>query len=161
MQRWFTVAVAALGIVFVGADAPPSSSPVSESVTIFNTTDLGGGLTPLQTAYVTAKVAQLLDARGVAIDRSTERPDSFQKFGDLLCSHAKTAALLWPAVSTTVTGREEGGAAWNTVHLELRFYDCGGHSQRVFASGTYSSYDWTDAVDKSIADALKHYASGR
>jgi hypothetical protein len=161
MQRWLTVVIASLGFALLGADAPPSLPASAISVTIFNTDDTSGRLLPLQTMYVTGEIAKLLDARGAVIDRSTERVGSFEKFGDLLCSRAKTAALLWPAVSTTVSGNYEGTGAWNDVVVELRLYDCASHAQRVFKSDRHGAYDWVEATNKSAAEALKRYLSAR
>ena len=160
MQRWLTVAVASLGIVFAGADAPPSTL-ASQSVTIYNPIVNGEQLTPLQAAYVSAKIGQLLDARGTIIDRSTERADEVQKFGDVLCSNAKTALLLVPSITSSVSGRQEGTADWNTIRIELLVYDCAKHVLHRFGGNASSGFEWTTAANNAINDAVKHYVNGR
>jgi hypothetical protein len=161
MSRWLSVIVAAAGIGLVAADAPGTPVP-GQSVTIYNSIVTGERLTPLQSGYVSAKVGQLLDARGFIVDRNnTERADEVQKFGDVLCTNSRAPQLIVPAISSSVTGREEGGAAWNTIRVELRVYDCTSHVLHTFKGAAASGYDWPAVVDKSMDDAIKHYLTGR
>jgi len=158
MHRWLSVAVAFLCVGLMGADAPPV---LSQSVTVLNSTDVNGGLSVLQVAYVTAKVADLLDQRGIVINRISVRPPSLEKSGGYLCSDAKTALLLAPSILSSQTGRDEGSAAWNTVRIQLAVYDCATTAIRRITSGPNSGFDWTGDADRSVADAVKRYLSGR
>jgi hypothetical protein len=158
MHRWLTVAVVSLGIVFLGADAPPVTG---ESVTVLNSTDVNGGLSVLQVAYVSAKIGDLLDTQGVIVNREPTRVPSIEKSGPYLCSDAKTALLLAPSIVATAAGEAQGIGNWNTVRIVLEIYDCSTKTIKRITGGPNSGFNWTAAADRSIADAVKHYISGR
>jgi len=158
MHRWLSVAVASLCVGLLGADAPPVGT---QSVTVLNSTDVNGGLSVLQVAYVTAKIGDLLDQHGIAVNRIPVRPPSIEKSGPYLCSEARTALLFAPSILSSETGRQEGGAAWSTVRIQLAVVDCATNAIRRITGGPNSGFDWTADADRSIADAVKQYLSGR
>lgn len=162
MNRWLTVLVASLGIGLLDADPSPAPAPAfDQSVTILNSTDASGGLEPMQTTFVSAKVAAALDAAGVVIAREDTGVRTLEKDGSAVCFDARTAFILVPTIRTTFTGRNEGTGEYDAVTIELATFDCTTHAIRRVTSGTSRSFGWTTAAEKSIADAVKRYLATR
>jgi hypothetical protein len=164
MHRCLNVLFALLGIGLLGADPSPAPAPSPagvDSVTILNSTDAGGHLELMQTAFVSAKVAAALDAAGVVIAREDTGVRTLEKDGSAVCVDARTPTILVPTVRTLVTGRDQGTGEYDSVTVEIATFDCTSHAIKRVTSGTNSSFGWTPAAEKSIADAVKRYLAAR
>jgi len=159
MHRWLTLAVAALGIGLLGADAPPAGTP--PSVTILNSTDASGSLQLLQVRFVSAKIASSLDAAGIVIAREDTGTRALEKEGAAVCADVQTALILVPTIRTSSTGGvNDGTGEYSSVRIELATFDCLSHAIKRVTGTSNSSFSWTDAASKSIADVVKRYLTG-
>jgi hypothetical protein len=160
MHRGLTILVTSFGIGLLGADAPPAAVG-SQSVTILNSSVASGDLEPLQTAYVSAKVAASLDAAGVSIARLNTGVRNLEKEGSVVCAGVSTALILVPTIRSSSTGGvQEALGEYSSVRIELATYDCLSHAIKRVTSAVNSSFDWTGATTRSIADVVKRYLSG-
>lgn len=140
------------------AAAAPAGTPnprAGQTIAVLDSLDAMGGMLPQEINYTTDAIAEGIQRQGIVATRWHKKAPALDVSGALLCNDTKTGSVIEPTIYTEHTDPDAGNGIYYTIHIQITGFDCATHAIRKFATSNNSAWNWKQAADRSIGDAVK------
>ena len=140
------------------AAAAPAGTPnprAGQTIAVLDSIDAVGGMVPQEINYATDALAAGIQQQGIVATRWHKKAPALDVSGTLLCDETKTGTVLEPSIFSNHTDPDAGNGIYYTVHIQITGFDCATHAVRKIATAESSAWNWKQAADRSIGDAVK------